>query len=442
VKTLRVVEASKLTSEEYARIVSRGALDLSKALKEVEKVVVEVKEKGDEALKRFSKEFDGVEVDLERWSFKVDEEEVKEAYREVGEEALEAIRRAVKNVKKYHEARRPTSFSVKVEEGVIAGSLIKPLSRVGVYVPRGRSGYPSTAIMTVVPAKVAGVKEVLVCTPPLRNGKAPTLTLVAAIEAGASQVFKVGGAHAIAAMAYGTETIPKVDKIVGPGGLYVTAAKLLVNKEVAIDLPAGPSEVLVIADDSADPAYIALDLLAQAEHDPASTSILVTTSKELAIKVVEEIDRRREAYPKGSAERERLDKSLEERGWIIVVESLDEAVKIVNDFAPEHVEFIVKDPLSLLGAVRNAGSMFMGEYSPTAIGDYAAGPSHVLPTGGYAKVYSGLSTRDFVKEVGFINCNEEGMKRIGWIAAKLAELEGFKLHALSVEERLRRLKPS
>jgi histidinol dehydrogenase len=435
---LRIVEASSFLKGELRDLARRGALDLSRALKEVEGIVAEVRAKGDEALRELSHSLDGVEV--EEWSLEADRGEVEEAYREVGEEALKAIRAAAANVRRFHEASRPTSSSVKVVEGLVAGLLLKPMRRVGVYVPKGRAGYPSTAIMAVAPAKVAGVREVVVCTPPLRDGRAPPLTLVAAVEAGADRVFKVGGAQAVAAMAYGTQTIPKVDKVVGPGGLYVTAAKLAVSLEVAVDLPAGPSEVVVVADESADPTLAALDLLAQVEHGASSMAILITTSRQLAEGVAREVERWMEVYPEGSLERSWLEEGLRGRGFIVVAKGLGEAVELVNELAPEHVELMVKDPLSLAGRVENAGALFLGSYAATALGDYVAGPSHILPTGGYARAYSGLSTKDFVKEVSFVSCTPQGLEEAGWAAVKLAELEGFKLHARSIEERLRRLR--
>ncbi|RLF16514.1 MAG: histidinol dehydrogenase [Thermoprotei archaeon] len=432
---MRIVAYEELSSEDLARLSERGKLQLGGVMDDVAKIVRRVKEGGDEALRRLVVELDGVKA--EDWSLEATREEVEEAYGEAGE-AVDTLREVIKYVRRYHEATRPMSSSVEVAEGLIAGSLVKPLTRVGVYVPRGRRGYPSTAIMTVVPAKVAGVEEVVVCTPPLCNGKAPALNLVAAVESGANRVFKAGGAHAVAALAYGTESVPRVEKVVGPGGVYVTAAKLAVSLDVAIDMPAGPSEVVVVADGSAEPSLVALDLLAQTEHGPTSHAILVTCSRRLAKEVAQEVERLvKEVYAEASAERRALEETLNKGGLAIVVDNLREAVKVVNELAPEHVELMVKDPLGLVGAIRKAGAIFLGSHAPTALGDYVAGPSHVLPAGGYARSYSGLSTKDFVREVSFINCREEGLKRLGPLAVRMAELEGFKLHALSVKARLK-----
>lgn len=419
---MKVVRLSELEPGLLKRLAERGPAGLSSIMEEVRKIVAEVRCGGDEALRRLSRQFDGVEVER----LEVGEEEVRGAYGAVGEGGLRAIREAIANVRRFHEATRPTSSSIKMVEGLVAGRLVKPLRRVGVYVPRGRAGYPSTAIMTVVPAKVAGVEEVVVCTPPLKDGRAPPATLVAAVEAGADRVFKVGGAHAIAAMAYGTQSIPKVEKIVGPGGLYVTAAKVAVSLDVAVDLPAGPSEVVVLADE-ADPALVAVDLLAQAEHGPGSLAVLITTSARLAEEVAEEV------------EREGAQEGLGERALAIVVEDLEEGVELVNELAPEHVELFVRDPLKVLGSLRNAGAVFVGPLSAAALGDYVAGPSHVLPTGGYARAFSGLSCKDFVKEISFVACLPQGLRAVGRGAIELARMEGFKFHALSIEERLRRV---
>ncbi|MEM4700134.1 MAG: histidinol dehydrogenase [Candidatus Nezhaarchaeales archaeon] len=421
---MKVVKLSELGPGLLERLVRRGPEGLSSVMEEVRRIVAEVRDRGDEALRRLSRQFDGVEV--EDWRLEADEEEVEGAYRAVGEGGLRAIREAIANVRRFHEATRPASSSIKVVEGLVAGRLVKPLRRVGVYVPRGRAGYPSTAIMTVVPAKVAGVEEVIVCTPPLKDGRAPPSTLVAAVEAGADRVFKVGGAHAIAAMAYGTQSIPRVEKVVGPGGLYVTAAKVAVSLDVAVDLPAGPSEIVVLADE-ADPALVAMDLLAQAEHGPGSMAILITTSVKLAEEVAREVEGA--GAPEG----------LGERALAIVVEDLGRAVELVNELAPEHVELLVKDPMKALGSLRNAGAVFVGPLSAAALGDYVAGPSHVLPTGGYARAFSGLSCRDFVKEVSFVACLPQGLRAVGRAAVELARMEGFEFHALSIEERLRRL---
>jgi len=420
---LKLVKASQLLKQPSLRL--RGYLDLSSVFEQTRRIVKDVEVNGDQALLRYARTLDGVKS--EAYTLRVSEDEIKEAYSLIDASSLKALKEASSIIRSFHLKLQSEPLNVETRPGVSTGLTYRPLKRVGVYVPKGRHGYPSTALMTIIPARTAGVEEVVVCTPPLPNGSAPALNVVAAIEAGASQVFKVGGAQAIAAMAFGTQTIPRVDKIVGPGNIYVTAAKLIVSLHTAIDMPAGPSEVVIVADEAANPHYAALDLLAQAEHDPLAFTALITTSETLAKRVLNELN---EAL-KGEAP-EPLRRSLTERCWIVIAEDLNQAVQLVNELAPEHLEVMVKDPEPLIKEVRYAGAIFIGDHTPTAIGDYAAGPSHVLPSGGHARGYSGLSRRDFERSISLVKCTKEGLRAIKDVAVKLAELEGFVYHARSI----------
>jgi histidinol dehydrogenase len=320
---------------------------------------------------------------------------------------------------------------MEIVEGVTAGQVTRPLSSVGVYAPGGRASYPSSVLMCAIPARVAGVEEIIVCSPPGNSGDINPALLVAADIVGVSGVYRVGGAQAIAAMTYGTETVPKVDKIVGPGNVFVTAAKLEVSKDVAIDVPAGPSEVLIIADETGNASFIASDLLAQAEHDPQAWAILLTTSEAIASALNEEFYRQMESLSRTEVIRS----SLQKGGLIVIVRDIEEAVEYTNLIAPEHLQIQTKNPAEVLSKIRNAGAIFLGGYSPVALGDYSSGLNHVLPTGGYARFYSGLSTLDFVKTMNFLQCNREGYRSLKETAVTLAEMEGFDGHAKSVSIR-------
>ncbi|UCH02684.1 MAG: histidinol dehydrogenase, partial [Candidatus Bathyarchaeota archaeon] len=319
----------------------------------------------------------------------------------------------------------------KTLKGVTVGQIMKPLSSIGIYTPGGVHGYPSSLLMCAIPAKIAGIKKIIVCTPPKKGGKVNPATLIAADLAGVTDVFRVGGVQAIAAMAYGTETIPKVDKIVGPGNIYVATAKQEVSKDVAIDLPAGPSEIVIIADDTAKPSFIASDILAQAEHGPNSLVILLTTSKDLSGRVNEEIEKQRKLLSR----REIISSSIQSNGYTVVVKDIEEAIENANLIAPEHLHIQLKSPRRTVNLVQNAGAIFLGHYSPVAFGDYSAGLNHVLPTGGYSKTYSGLSINDFVKRINFLECNRNGFLQLRDLTLALAEIEGFDGHARSVSIR-------
>ena len=417
---------SDLTQADIEQIMLREA-DFFKVMDDVGKIISEVEKDGDAALKKLTKKFDGADiVDIE-----VDDLEIEDAYSEVKPELIEALENAAANIASYHGSQVEAGLSLtEVEPGLILGYKITPLSSAGVYVPGGTAAYPSTALMTVIPAKVAGVMEVIVCTPPNKEGKINPLTLVAADMAGSDRIFKVGGAQAIAAMAFGTETIPSVDKIVGPGSVYVTAAKMLVRNTVEIDFPAGPSEVVILADETGEAGWIASDMIAQVEHDPKATAILITTSQKLAEKVKKELEAQSKVLPR----REIIEKSLEHAA-ILIANHLDEGIVTSDRLAPEHLEIMVADPLSVLEKIQHAGSISVGRYAPAAAGDYAAGTNHVLPTGGYARMVSALNVDHFTKKSCVQIISEFGLKSLKDTIVKLAEAEGFQGHAASVEKR-------
>lgn len=394
----------------------------------VNAIIEEVRAKKDEAIFAYTKQFDGADINAS--NIKVTEEEIKEAYEKVDETLLTVIRKALVNIRKYHEKQIQNSWFT-TENGIILGQKVTALEKAGVYVPGGKAVYPSSVLMNVLPAKVAGVDKIIMCTPPGKDGKVYPSTLVAAKEAGVDEIYKVGGAQAIAAMAFGTESIPKVDKIVGPGNIYVALAKKAVFGYVSIDSIAGPSEILVLADETANPKYVAADLLSQAEHDEMASAILITTSQELAEKVSEEVD-------KLTAELSRkaiIEKSLEQYGYILVAENMDEAIETVNEIASEHMEIVTKDPFHIMTKIRNAGAIFVGEYSSEPLGDYFAGPNHVLPTNGTAKFFSALSVDDFIKKSSIISYSREALEPVYKDIASFAECEQLTAHAKSIKVR-------
>ena len=351
----------------------------------VNDILLNVRTNKDEALFKYTKDFD--KADINASNIVVTKEEIEEAYTKVDPALVDVIRKSLKNIKEYHEKQKQYSWFDSKPDGTILGQKVTPLARAGVYVPGGKAAYPSSVLMNVVPAKVAGVEQIIMCTPPDHEGKVYPTTLVAANEAGVDVVYKAGGAQAIAAMAYGTESIPKVDKICGPGNIYVALAKKAVFGYVSIDSVAGPSEILVIADETANPRYVAADLLSQAEHDEMASAILITTSSELANKVSAEID----GFLKELSRSEIISKSLDNYGYILLVDNINEAVSVANDIASEHLEIVTKDPFNVMTKIKNAGAIFLGEYSSEPLGDYFAGPNHVLPTNGTAKFFSALS---------------------------------------------------
>lgn len=392
-------------------------------------ILNEVKEKGDEAIFAYTEKFDGAHITKE--NIKVTDEEIEEAYKEVGEELIKIMRKAAKNIREYHEKQKRQSWFSSKEDGTMLGQKITALQNVGVYVPGGKAVYPSSVLMNIVPAKVAGVPHIVMTTPPSKEGKVNPAVLVAAKEAGVDEVYKVGGAQAIAALAYGTESIKKVDKIVGPGNIYVALAKKAVYGHVSIDSIAGPSEVLVLADESANPRYVAADLLSQAEHDELASAILVTTSEEFAYKVKEEIEK----FTAVLSRKEIIEKSLEQYGYLLVASNMDEAIEIANEIASEHLEIVTENPFEVMMKIKNAGAIFVGEYSCEPLGDYFAGPNHVLPTNGTAKFFSPLGVDDFIKKSSVIYYSKEALMGVKDDIIAFANAEQLTAHANSIAVR-------
>ena len=395
----------------------------------VNDILLNVRTNKDEALFKYTKDFD--KADINASNIVVTKEEIEEAYTKVDPALVDVIRKSLRNIKEYHEKQKQYSWFDSKPDGTILGQKVTPLARAGVYVPGGKAAYPSSVLMNVVPAKVAGVEQIIMCTPPDHEGKVYPTTLVAANEAGVDVVYKAGGAQAIAAMAYGTESIPKVDKVCGPGNIYVALAKKAVFGYVSIDSVAGPSEILVIADETANPRYVAADLLSQAEHDEMASAILITTSSELANKVSAEID----GFLKELSRSEIISKSLDNYGYILLVDNINEAVSVANDIASEHLEIVTKDPFNVMTKIKNAGAIFLGEYSSEPLGDYFAGPNHVLPTNGTAKFFSALSVDDFIKKSSIISYSREALEAIHNDIENFAAAEHLTAHANSIKVR-------
>ena len=392
-------------------------------------IVAAVKEKGDEALFEYTARFDQVQISAD--TIRVTGEEIEEAYQKVDQELLEVIRKALVNIRAYHEKQRRYSWFDSQPDGTLLGQKISPLAKVGVYVPGGKAVYPSSVLMNIVPAKVAGVEQIIMTTPPGKDGKVNSSTLVAAKAAGVDVVYKAGGAQAIAALAYGTESIPKVDKIVGPGNIYVALAKKAVYGHVSIDSIAGPSEILVLADETANPRFVAADLLSQAEHDEMASAILVTTSEELARKVSKQV----EEFAAVLSRKAIIQKSLDQYGYILVAETLEEAIDTANAIASEHLELVVNNPFEVMTKIKNAGAIFIGEYSSEPLGDYFAGPNHVLPTNGTAKFFSPLSVDDFIKKSSIVYYSKEALEAVREDIIQFAKAEQLTAHANSIAAR-------
>ena len=395
----------------------------------VNNILTNVKDNGDLALFEYTEKFDKVKLTAE--TIKVTDEEFAEAYEQVDDELIRVIRLAMKNIEDYHEMQKEESWFDSKPDGTILGQKITPLSRVGVYVPGGKAAYPSSVLMNVIPAKVAGVDEIIMCTPPGHDGKVYPTTLVSAKEAGVDTIYKVGGAQAIGALAYGTESIPQVDKIVGPGNIFVALAKKAVFGYTGIDSVAGPSEILVLADETANPRYVAADLLSQAEHDQLASAILVTTSLEVAEKVQAEI----EGFVKDLERKDIIQASLDNYGYILIAEDMDTAIDAVNAIASEHLEIVTKDPFGTMTKVRNAGAIFLGESSSEPLGDYFAGPNHVLPTNGTARFFSPLGVDTFVKKSSIISYSRDALRNIHNEIETFAKAEGLTAHANSIKVR-------
>ena len=388
-----------------------------------------VRKEKDKALFDYTEKFDHAKIDAE--TLRVTEEEIEEAYRLVDSDLIRIIRKALENIRAYHEKQRQYSWFDSRPDGTILGQKVTPLERVGVYVPGGKAVYPSSVLMNIVPAKVAGVEEIVMVTPPGPDGKVAPNTLVAAREAGVDVIYKVGGAQAVGALAYGTESIPKVDKIVGPGNIYVALAKKAVYGHVSIDAIAGPSEILVIADDSANPRYVAADLLSQAEHDELASAILVTTSETLAKEVSDQV----ETFVQELSRGEIIQKSLDRYGYILVADTMEEAIDTANEIASEHLEIQTRNPYEVMTKIRNAGAIFIGEYSSEPLGDYFAGPNHVLPTNGTAKFFSPLSVDDFIKKSSIISYSKDALYKVHEDIEAFAAAEQLTAHANSVKVR-------
>lgn len=426
-RTVRLTKES--TKDILENLLKRSPNNYGKFEDAVADILANVKEKGDEALFSYTKEFDRVEVTSD--TIRVTEEEIREAYEKVDASLLEVIRKALVNIRSYHEKQRQNSWFTSTESGTMLGQKVTPLNRVGVYVPGGKAVYPSSVLMNIVPAKVAGVPHIVMTTPPGRDGRVNPSTLVAAKEAGADEIYKVGGAQAIGALAYGTKSIAKVDKIVGPGNIFVALAKKAVYGHVSIDSIAGPSEILVLADETANAHYVAADLLSQAEHDEMASAILITTSTQLAKNVEKEI----EDYLKVLSRREIIEKSLENFGYILIAEDMDEAIEAANEIASEHMEIVTKNAFEVMMKVRNAGAIFIGEYSSEPLGDYFAGPNHVLPTNGTAKFFSALSVDDFIKKSSIVYYSRAALQEIHKDIIQFAASEQLTAHANSIAVR-------
>jgi histidinol dehydrogenase len=407
-------------------VIFKRRTSIESVMDSVRKVADDVRKNGDSAVRKYTKQFDGVELN----DFEVSEDELSSAVELIDYETIGHLEAAMDNIEAFHSLQLPQGdmWLTEISPGIRLGQKYTPLSRIGAYVPGGQGSYPSSALMLVVPAKVAGVNDVIACTPPRKDGTVHPLTLTALDMAGADRIFKIGGVQAVSAMAYGTQAVPKVEKIVGPGNIYVTAAKMYIRGAAEIDMPAGPSEIVVIADDTASPEFIAADMIAQAEHDVNTMSVLLTASELLAEAVQMEIEKQTKDAARKSI--------IEKAGMsILVVDSTEDAVKILNHIAPEHAEVMVRDPLSVLNGIKNAGTIYVGEYAPVAAGDYASGANHVLPTGGYAKVFSGMNTMQFIKTTSVQMIDKEGLESIKDTITALANIEGFEAHARSVTKR-------
>jgi len=412
------------------KLLHKVYLDEERVQKDVRSILDDIRERGDQAVLDYIRKFDGANLSVTE--LRVTPAEIADAYTKVNEQFIKTVKLAINNLTAYHQKQLQNSWFSTDESGMMLGQLIRPIAKVGIYVPGGTASYPSSVLMNAIPAIVAGVEQIVMCTPSGPDGKVNPFTLVTADLLGLQEIYKVGGVQAIGALAYGTDSIPKVYKITGPGNIYVTFAKKMVYGEVDIDMLAGPSEILIIADNGANPAFLAADLLSQAEHDRLASAVLVTTSLELANAVEKELARQLAILPR----REIARQSLQSYGAIIVVESLAKAIDFANAYAPEHLEVMVRNPLEYLSQLKNAGSIFLGDYTPEPLGDYLAGPNHVLPTGGTAKFYSALNVDTFMKKTSFIKYSAAGLEKVKDAVINFAEMEGLDAHARSVKIRV------
>lgn len=425
----KVTLTKESTRDILENLLKRSPNNYGKFESAVAEILEKVKNEGDEALFSYTKQFDKVEINKD--TIRVTEEEIKEAYDTIDPALLDVIRKALVNIRTYHEKQIQNSWFTSTTNGTMLGQKVTPLNRVGVYVPGGKAVYPSSVLMNIVPAKVAGVPHIVMTTPPGKDGKVCASTLVAAREAGADEIYKVGGAQAVGALAYGTASIPKVDKIVGPGNIFVALAKKAVYGYVSIDSIAGPSEILVLADETANPRYVAADLLSQAEHDELACAILITTSQEFADKVDQEV----KGFVEVLSRKEIIQKSLDNFGYILIAEDMDEAIEAANEIAPEHMEIVTANPFEDMMKVKNAGAIFIGEYSSEPLGDYFAGPNHVLPTNGTAKFFSALSVDDFIKKSSIVYYSKAALRDIHKDIVQFATSEQLTAHANSIAVR-------
>ncbi len=427
---LKVISSEQITEESISKYIPRNVIQLDEIKNSVLNIIENVKKNGDNAIVEFSKKFDKVE--LKRSEIQVTLEEIKDAYENIDIKLLNALKYAKKNLLKFHQAQIREDWSIEIEKGVIAGQIYRPLESVGVYVPGGKAIYPSSVLMAAIPAFIAGVKDIILCSPPQTDKRIAPEIIVAAKEVGIKKMFKVGGAQAVAAMAFGTQTVPSVQKVVGPGSKWVNAAKQLLSNVVAIDTPAGPSEILIIADNSVNFKFVIVDFISQIEHDSDNIGIIVSDSSELIEKVMSNID----SYIANSKRKEIINAALN-NSLIIKAKTIEECIKISNLIAPEHVEIMTKNPHDVLKHVNNAGAVFLGQFSPVSLGDYSAGTNHVLPTGGNAKKYSGLNVFDFLKIINILDCDENGLKALSDSSTTIAEHEGLLAHKEAIEERLK-----
>lgn len=430
---MRIVELTESTKKNLLKdLLKRSPSSYGTYEQTVSEIVNNVKENGDKAVFEYTEKFD--HFALNSGNIRVTEEEIKEAYKEIPEDLIEVYRHSAANIRTFHEKQLRQSFIETRPDGSILGQRITPIEKAGVYVPGGKAAYPSSVLMNVIPAKVAGVPKIVMTTPCNKEGKVNAGTLVAADIAGVDEIYKVGGAQAIAALAFGTESIPKVDKITGPGNIFVALAKKAVYGHVSIDSVAGPSEILVLADETANPRYVAADLLSQAEHDELASAILITTSKDLAEKVSKEVD----GFTETLERREIILKSLSNYGYILVAENMEDAIAAANDIASEHLEILTKNPYETMTKIKNAGAIFMGEYSSEPLGDYFAGPNHILPTNGTARFFSPLSVDDFIKKTSLISFSKDALEKVHTEIEAFAKSEGLTAHANSIKVRFER----
>ena len=430
VNSLRIINSDKISEESISDFIPRTTTQLDEIKEDVLNIINEVKLTGDKAIIKFSKKYDNVELD--KSEIRVSEDEITDAYEKIEKKLLDALRYAKKNLIKFNKAQIRKDWAIEITKGVKAGQVYRPLESVGLYIPGGRAIYPSTVLMAATPAYIAGVKEIILCSPPQSDKRIAPEILVAAKEFEISKIYKVGGAQAIAAMAYGTQIIPKVQKVIGPGNKWVNAAKQILSNVVAIDTPAGPSEILIIADEIANFIFVIVDFISQIEHDPDNIGIIVTNSSEL----VEQVKVNLESFIQNSERKEIIEAALK-NSLIIKANDLDDCIRVSNIIAAEHVEILTKNPKKVLEKIYNAGAIFLGPNSPVPLGDYSAGTNHILPTGGNASKYSGLNIFDFLKIIDVLECTKEGLQNLSKSTMKIAEFEGLYAHKKSIEERLK-----